>query len=687
MSTSYQFVDSISSFLALFNPESVLLQTFDDSGSANKALSSVQRIDVNNIPVERLQTLNGQGAGIFFGVNTFNGSARRNSEVSAITALFVDMDGKEPDVKGLANLPDPSVVVQSKNGKHLYWLLQEPIIVTDTAEASKMFKGYQQTLATMLSGDMHVCDLSRCMRLPGFNHMKDSSTPFEVGTVLFSDRRYSLDLFPKPIAFTTEVSNKGLSESLDKLANSVLLAKEGDRNDALNKAAFKVGGLLQKGLTFDLAHQTLLKAAVYIGLEESEARVTIESGLKSGQEKYNKNAKAGKSANEYADTMAKLEATYKDRLWFNQATNKFELDGVVTSFGEVVNTIRVEADKDIIKQDASDFVELAGVRFGYHPVKKYLESLEPVKAVTLLPALAKKLFDVDDNLSSVYLMRWLIGAVARALKPGCQMDTALVLKGGQGSGKTSFFRAIAKTDWFTTLGSSDKGKDELMKLSQFWIVEYGEIESAFRRKDVADMKAFLTETIDTFRKPYGRENISAPRSCVFAGTTNEDAFLTDDTGSRRFWVIDSGNHAIDVKWVQDNVDLIWAEAKTLYLRGEQYWLTPDEQAMSTPSNEKYATEDPWVEILSSRLELIQRDNRNIALTTVELCHIIFNLTPDKVNKGHSNKLSKIMKAFGYSSVQKEKGRRFWIHTDWDLEDVQYPSFNELGNLINSYSPR
>lgn len=685
MSTLYTAADSVSSFLSLFNPESVLLQTFDDSGSANKALSSVVRVDPNKIPVERLQTFNEQGAGIFFAVNKFNGSVRKNTEVSAITALFVDMDGKEPDAKGLANLPDPSLVVQSKNGKHLYWLLEDPLIVTDTAEASKLFKGYQQTLATMLGGDMHICDLSRCMRLPGFNHMKDNHAPFEVSTVVYSDRRYSLDLFPKPIAVTSEVNNKGLAESLDKLANSVLLAKEGDRNDTLNKAAFKAGGLLQKGLIFDVAYQTLLKAAVYIGLDENEARVTIESGLKSGQEKYGKNAKTGKPANEYADTMAKLEATYKDRLWFNQATNKFELDGVVTSFGEVVNTIRVEADKDIVKQDASDFVELAGVRFGYHPVKKYLESLEPVKEVKLLPTLARKLFGVDDNLSRVYLMRWLIGAVARALKPGCQMDTALVIKGEQGSGKTSFFRAISKTDWFTTLGSSDKGKDELMKLSQFWIVEYGEIESAFRRKDVADMKAFLTETIDTFRKPYGRENISAPRSCVFAGTTNEDAFLTDDTGSRRFWVIDAGSHVINVKWVQDNVDLIWAEAKTLYLRGEQYWLTPGEQALSTPNNEKYATEDPWVEILSGKLELIQRKERKIALTTVELCHIVFNLTPDKVNKGHSNKVGKIMKSLGYKSLQKDRSKRYWLHTDWDFDTVVYPNHSEIGSLITNYS--
>ncbi len=262
----------------------------------------------------------------------------------------------------------------------------------------------------------------------------------------------------------------------------------------------------------------------------------------------------------------------------------------------------------------------------------------------------------------------------------------MVLKGLQGSMKTTLFREFGKDDFFDTLSTSDKDKDELSKLSQFWILEYGELESAFKRKDVSEMKNFLSKKCDTYRAPYARMNETYDRTSVFCGTTNEDYFLNDETGARRFWVIDVGKKAVDFTWLHNNVDSVWAEAKKLYLDGEQWWLTPDEESLSKVNNEKHTNNDPWIEILQAAISLLQRNKTMIALTSAQYLSILLGVTPDKVNSSHTRRLAKVLRSLDYEMVQKTGGVRYWLHTDWDKEAVHYPSVRELDTLADNYSP-
>jgi predicted P-loop ATPase len=144
-----------------------------------------------------------------------------------------------------------------------------------------------------------------------------------------------------------------------------------------------------------------------------------------------------------------------------------------------------------------------------------------------------------------------------------------VLEGKQGAGKSSILRALAGDEWFHDGLSDMHGKDASAALRGKWIIELPEL-SAMRRSDTEAVKAFLSRTEERYRPAYGRTEVIKPRRCVFAGTTNRNDYLTDDTGERRFWPVTVGAVKLD-ELTQDR-EQIWAEAVDLYRNGARWWL-------------------------------------------------------------------------------------------------------------------
>ena len=134
--------------------------------------------------------------------------------------------------------------------------------------------------------------------------------------------------------------------------------------------------------------------------------------------------------------------------------------------------------------------------------------------------------------------------VARVEQPGCQADYTLILEGGQGREKSKACRVLASDSWFSDNLPDLHSKDASQHLRGKWLIEVAELET-MNRADTALMKKYVTRREEIYRPPYGRVEAHEPRQCIFIGTTNEDSYLKDVTGGRRFWPVICGGVDIE----------------------------------------------------------------------------------------------------------------------------------------------
>ncbi|KQZ19466.1 hypothetical protein ASD50_08335 [Mesorhizobium sp. Root552] len=224
------------------------------------------------------------------------------------------------------------------------------------------------------------------------------------------------------------------------------------------------------------------------------------------------------------------------------------------------------------------------------PVRHYLEDLHWDGSRRLDTWLVDYCGAEDTAYTRAVGRRWMLSAVARALKPGCKADYCMILEGEQGIGKSTLLRRLASSEWFHDGLRDMTSKDASMALRGRWIVELPEL-SAMRRSDVEAVKAFLSRNEERYRPPYDRAEVSEPRRCVFAGTTNRTDYLLDDTGARRFWPVRVTR--ADTDSVANDRDQLWAEAVVAY-RAEEPWWPSDDMAREAAQVAATRTEDdPW----------------------------------------------------------------------------------------------
>jgi putative DNA primase/helicase len=229
---------------------------------------------------------------------------------------------------------------------------------------------------------------------------------------------------------------------------------------------------------------------------------------------------------------------------------------------------------------------------------------------------------------------WLIQAVARALNPGCKADTVLILRGRQGSGKSTSL-SILGGDWFRDTPIDLASKDRFSALQGAWIYELAELDS-LRRAEAQTLKAFVSSQRDSYRPSYGRNTRDVPRTTVFAGTTNDDEFLQDATGSRRWWVIETTT--CDAQTLRQDRDQLWAEAVHAYRQGEGWHLDTDLEESRAVMAQRYEVSDP----LAAPFEL-WCDKRH-DFTISEAWSALGYLTPPQSRDGQ--RLGKLIRQLG-----------------------------------------
>ncbi len=293
---------------------------------------------------------------------------------------------------------------------------------------------------------------------------------------------------------------------------------------------------------------------------------------------------------------------------------------------------------------AMEAVQAIAHENSFHPVRDYLDFLRWDGEPRLDSVLARYFGTTTVSEYTVQVGRkWFIGAVARIYKPGCKVDTMLILESVQGAGKSSGL-AVLGGGYFTDSLGDIRTKEAIEQIQGKWIVEVAEMGD-LNLADQAAIKAWLSRQTDRYRPAYGRRSVDAPRQCVFVGTTNGEAYLKDVTGGRRFWPVKCGK--VDIEALKRDRDQIWAEAVMCYQEGATWWLS---DALEGDAREEQAArreEDPWVSMierwLSARLD--ESISTNYVLTSC------FEKLKATCTIADQKRVAKCLRSLGYRRVR------------------------------------
>lgn len=397
-------------------------------------------------------------------------------------------------------------------------------------------------------------------------------------------------------------------------------------------------------------------------LRELERREALGDSQRAWQAGLRRSAK-GELRSTFGNAVLILthDDSYADRLRMDEMRGRVEQDEEEAT-DESVGNIRVDLEVRysllISDAEAARALQLVASRNGYHPVREQLESLSwdgvpriRQVASSILGARAEDATEASYYSTVVY--RWFISLVARAFSPGCKVDTALILQGEQGVGKSSFFRKLAG-DWFsdTEMGLD---KDALLQMRSTWIYEWAELENVTSRHAMSRVKAFLTSNEDRFRPPFGRAMITVKRSGVIVGTTNREEFLHDPSGSRRFWVVPVGE--IDLAQLQVDRDQLLAEAVHLFRLSERWWLSPEEEAQRADTSSRFVEVDPW------EAQVLAYAKQQNIVRTADILRDVLEMALERRDRKAEMRIAAILRRNGYFPDQRRvdgEKCRFWL---------------------------
>jgi hypothetical protein len=679
------------------------------------------------------------------------------------SAFFVEWDSPDQPIEWQLQawqelgLPEPSAMVRT-GGKsvHCYWVLREPL---SRAE----WEPIQKRLIAYCRGDASCKNISRLMRVPGFDYI-DKATGRPNGNraelIHTSEARYSLpeleqcipaaEPSPPPSLPLLQAPRPALMVSGARVPFRDFLSKEaaslidtGSREGSCNADGLRLsmelvaveGWLAQQGATADetaleaymayLSHcpdtingapfdtrvalarfdgavdqhptpatpeEKLLQRlafhrrepgrpackvlpfsvarSAHIQLEGPGTGSTPDGEIDSIEKVVDQGAAIGSDGPSPAHVLdvllgpaeeGKLRRPRTDKLTqalglilpirYNLLTGRIEHNGRAIHgdyLGGLYLELAEEHQLDVTKDRAIDAAIRVARKHAYHPVRDYLNSITTALPIEDWAAIDVRCFGKEDQtgMAGLHLQRQLVGLVARAMQPGCELQTALVIHSDrQGIGKSSFWRILGG-EWFSdSLGDLRNLKDDLLQLHAAWIHEWGEIDMVMGKQESEALKRFLSASRDDVRKPYGRGVETLLRSCGIVGTTNRRDFIKDPTGNRRFPIISISG--VDLGWVTANRDAIWGSAVAAYRSGTRWRYDGAENTLVSANALAFAPEDP----LRERIEAWAEDHPAIA--EAPLVQILKDLQLDTEDQSIRSKAGNALTSLGWTRTEKK----------------------------------
>ncbi len=337
--------------------------------------------------------------------------------------------------------------------------------------------------------------------------------------------------------------------------------------------------------------------------------------------------------------------------------------------------VRVHRLPSVPRGTLEEAVRMVAYRHSFHPVRDYLQGLKwdsypRLRTWLRMCCLEEDEWDDRDPLQR-YLAAagtyWLMGLCQRVLLPGCKFDYMLVLESArQGIGKSTLLRTLGGA-WFADTGLVLGDKDSYQQLQGRWVYEMGELD-ALSKIEITKVKQYIASQSDYFRASFDRRAREYPRQVVFGGTTNDDQYLIDSSGNRRFWPV-RVTRRVDIDWLAENRDQLFAEACARLAAGKRFHPSPDEEReLFWPQQESRRVVGPIeaavVEYLydEDQKAVTWRDpghDRN-EITLGELLHAI-GYSADKQTDLVHKRAAAVMRRLGWEHRRSSKAGRPWVY--------------------------
>lgn len=302
---------------------------------------------------------------------------------------------------------------------------------------------------------------------------------------------------------------------------------------------------------------------------------------------------------------------------------------------------------------AARAIESAARQVGYNSLHEHLDAMEWDGKERLYCWLYSYLGAEHTAYTSAVGRMFLVSAMARAYRPGCQADHVMTLEGRQGGGKSTAARILGGPFYLAKLPNLRDDTRASLALAGKWIVELGELD-ALRGAAATQAKEFISRPADDVRPPWGRFTEHRPRTCVMIGTTNEEMYLTDSTGARRSWPVRMDELNRDAL-IRDR-DQLLAEAREAYRAGEMWHPTKEMEVTFAEEQEARYKYDEWegviIEWLDSGSGLAKRMEVSIGAILGQALEIDI----ERWDQRAQSRVGAIMKRLGWTSERVGRGK-------------------------------
>lgn len=629
-------------------------------------------------------------ANLYYSVNALKPSGRNRKATKQDVARALHLHGDVDDPTALHRLrkfaPKPSAIVFSGGGYQAFWKLEELSGDLDRVER------INAELARRLGGDK-CHNVDRIMRLPGTINLPNSKKrktgrvpmlAYVVEDETDWSRTYSLDDFhdpgpTAPAAMLSTTSGAIAPVEIDQLPKAisaaiVALIRVGDdpsnpigsknahfpsRSEVVWRFACE---LARVGCSVEQIAGVLVNPSHGVSQSILEKRKPREYALRQAKQALavvsstwpdlTKEGRPRSTMRNAMLAMQRLELRFAHDLFRCRKT----IEGVqIQEYQGNLSDDACSALRHMVierfgfdpgKEATRDAAETLAIENAFHPIRNYLDGLK-WDGVSRLDGWVTTYLGAENTPLNAAIGRIvLIAAVRRVRQPGVKFDTILVLEGEQGVGKSTAIKILAGSENFSDqniLTLDPKAQMEL--LEGVWIYELCELEG-LSRAETSKVKAFASRSVDQGRPAYGRFKEARPRQVVFIGTTNEDKYLRDMTGNRRFWPVKVGQ--IDLEAMERDRDQLFAEAALEEEKGESLVLPEELWPVAEIEQEARLEDDPWLDILSdlhpSNLDQVAG---MVRVASSHLLEFPLGLEPNRQQQFHAKRLAAVMRQLGW----------------------------------------